>query len=329
MGKAGRPFYRLRPNKHIDRHMFAGMLSILAGIYRFETYHYIGFGSYLFDDFKLIHSTLNINRMTSLEVDQKVYTRAKFNRPLSCIEILNQKSTTYLNEYSRSDENIIIWLDFVDPSSIGNQFADYCTVLRMAAPGDIVRITLNANPKSLYDGKTNESAEQIRANRLETIKQRASQYFPGMGISPEQMSLGKYPYVLLSCLKKAAMDELIENKYDRRFLFPLCCNVYADGQQMLTFTGIILNDHASKQCIEDKLEKSGMHSCSWDKVNVIKVPSLTDKELLTINGLLPISSTNGIDELYKGFSFVFQNESDAIDYSNYYKYYPNYRHVSF
>jgi hypothetical protein len=309
--------------------MFAGMLSLLSGLYQFEAYHYIGFGSYLFDDFKLIHNTLHINRMTSLEADKKVYMRANFNRPLSCIEILNQKSTTFLNGYSRPDENIIIWLDFVEPSTIGNQFADYCAVLRMATPGDVVKITLNANPQSLYTGKSGEKEEEIRVNRLDTLKQRASQYFPGTGISPKQMSLGEYPYALLSCLKKAAMDELVENKYDKRFLFPLCCNVYADGQQMLTFTGIILDDHNLKQDIKDKLEKSGIHNCSWDKLNVIKVPPLTDKELLTINELLPVSHTNGIGELFKVFSFVFQNESDALDYSNYYKYYPNYRHVSF
>lgn len=329
MGKASQPFYRLRPNKHIDRYMFVSMLSQLAGLYQFETYHYIGFGSYLFDDFKLIHSTLHINRMTSLEVDKKVYKRAMFNRPLNCIEILNQESTTYLDEYSRSDENIIIWLDFVEPSSIGNQLADYCTVLRMATPGDVVRITLNANPQSLYTGTSGEKEEQIRANRLKKIEQRASKYFPGEGISPEQMTSVGYPNVLLSCLKKAAMDELVENQHDRRFLFPLCCNVYADGQQMLTFTGIILDDHASEQGIKDRLKKTSIHNCSWDKLNEIKVPPLTDKELLTINGLLPTSPTNEIGDLCENFSFVFQHESDALDYSNYYKYYPNYRHVSF
>jgi hypothetical protein len=326
MSKSIQPFYTLRPNKYIDRQLFAYILSRLSGVFPLDTYHYIGFGSYIFEDFKLLHNNLHITKMTSLEIDDRIYERAKFNRPLSCIEIVNQSCTDYLNEFTHDESNIIAWLDFVEPSMIGEQFADYCSLLRLAKVGDIVRITLNANPATL-DGKDRYKDEnELRETRLKTLTSRISQYFSEPQPKPEQITQAGYPLLLLSCLKKATMTELIDNKFDRRFLLPLCCNVYSDGQQMLTFTGIILSEHSQQEEIKMRINAPSILFCGWDKLNYIRVPPLSEKELLTINGLLP-NEESFVDECNE-FSFVFREEQDVIEYSRYYKYYPNFRHVS-
>ena len=108
---ANQPFYHLRPNKCIDRKLFGQTLLGLSRLYKISEYCYTGFGSYLFDDFKLFHETLNVKKMISLEKDAMEYQRADFNRPYSCIELKNVSSTEYLSDLLLDDEenNILLF----------------------------------------------------------------------------------------------------------------------------------------------------------------------------------------------------------------------------
>src|ERR1700712_3390037 len=58
--------YRLRPAKHAERVMLCDLFRRM----RFsppETYQYVGFGSVAFIDFRLVHRTLGIRQMISIE----------------------------------------------------------------------------------------------------------------------------------------------------------------------------------------------------------------------------------------------------------------------
>ena len=98
---ASQPFYHLRPNKSIDRNLFVQTLIGLTSVFPVADYWYTGFGSYMFDDFKILHERLNISKMISLEADPQVFSRAKFNLPYNCIDIKNMDSTAYLTSYAR------------------------------------------------------------------------------------------------------------------------------------------------------------------------------------------------------------------------------------
>lgn len=84
---ASQPFYHLRPNKSIDRNLFVQTLIGLTSVFPVADYWYTGFGSYMFDDFKILHERLNISKMISLEADPQVFSRAKFNLPYNCIDV--------------------------------------------------------------------------------------------------------------------------------------------------------------------------------------------------------------------------------------------------
>lgn len=147
---AGQPFYHLRPNKSIDRSLFIQTLIGLSRVLPISSYKYTGFGSYSFDDFKLLHDLLNIHNLISLEKEEDSYKRAEFNLPYGCINLKFSTSTDYISGLDIGDkEHNIFWLDFVSPSELGRQLADYMTLLGKLNPNDIVRITLNANPSSL------------------------------------------------------------------------------------------------------------------------------------------------------------------------------------
>lgn len=325
---AKQPFYHLRPNKSIDRSLFLQTLIGLSKQLPISDYHYTGFGSYLFDDFKLLHDTLNISNMTSLEIDSTVYERAMFNLPYGCIEVKNAGSTEYLAELMLDDnEHNIFWLDFVSPSELGIQLGDFSTLLNQLNPGDIVRITLNANPDSL--GK-NAEPDNLQEYRLGKLKERVPDAYLPHSLASTDVTTANYPLTLLKILKAVALEALHDSPpYDSSFMLPLFSSIYADGQQMLTFTGIILNSHEEEQKIREALSNYPHNTFKWDMPCRIEIPALTVREIMELNKLLPNPEIQ--QQLIERFPFIFSARDEAAveSYISYYKYYPNYHYVSF
>lgn len=322
------PFYHLRPNKSIDRKLFIQTLIGLNQCWPIAEYQYTGFGSYLFDDFKILHDTLNISKMISLEKDLKEYERAKFNVPYACIDIKNVSSTEYLSELFIEDgDHNIFWLDYVSPAEIGSQIADYATLLKELNSGDIVRITLNANVASL--GKTDDP-DQLQELRFKKLKERIpDEYFPA-NTKIEDITTAKYPLVLLKILKKVSINCLDDNPpYSPNFLLPLFSSVYADGQQMLTFTGIVLDSHELEEKVKEVLKGYPHNNFLWEEPCYIEIPPLSIREIVELNKLLPSESAE--QQLIENFPFIFSGEKDKAikSYTTFYKYYPNYHHVNF
>lgn len=325
---ANQPFYHLRPNKSIDRCLFGQTLLGLSRLYCISEYCYTGFGSYLFDDFKLFHETLNITKMISLEQDCMAYERAKFNKPYGCIDVINISSTEYLSDLLLEDEtNNIFWLDFVAPSELGIQLSDYSTLLNLLNPHDIVRITLNANPDSL--GKSSNPSE-VQAVRLQTLRERVPDKYLPHDITTSDVTRDRYPLTLLKILKAVALESLVDKPpFSPNFLFPLFSTVYADGQQMLTFTGIVLDSHDEETKIREVLGEYGHNSFSWNEPSRIEIPALSIREISEINKMLPNDQVQ--QHLIEKFPFIFsQDDIQGVEsYIAYYKHYPNYHQVSF
>lgn len=325
---ANQPFYHLRPNKCIDRKLFGQTLLGLSRLYKISEYCYTGFGSYLFDDFKLFHETLNVKKMISLEKDVIEFQRADFNRPYNCIELKNVSSTEYLSDLLLDDEeNNIFWLDFVSPGELGTQLADYASLLNLLNPHDIVRITVNANPDSL--GK-NTDPNKVQSMRLEKLKNTVPEKYLPHDLAEGDVTRPKYPLTLLKIIKAVTLECLEDRPpFCPNFLFPLFSTVYADGQQMLTFTGIILNSHYEEDQIRDVLSEYAHNNFSWDQPAYIEIPALSVREIAEINKLLP--SDDAQQQLMKQYPFIFslKDERSAESYVAYYKHYPNYHQISF
>jgi len=321
------PFYHLRPNKFIDRHLFVQMLSGLRTIYPINEYQYVGFGSFLFDDFKLLHNQLGISDMVSLESNVDISKRADFNKPYKCISIQNSTSTDYISD-TLFEKPIIFWLDYTDPAQLGNQFSDFCTLIGKMNVGDIIRVTLNANPSSLFSHDTQMNEDMIYENRLVKLKERISEYIPS-NITNSFMSNDGYPLLLLSCLENAAYKTLSPSQ-DRQVML-LFASRYADGQQMVTITAIVVDsEEAAKTDIKKCLKSLDYVNFDWKRPCCIHVPVLTAKEIFHINSILP--TDDPIKTIEDNFSFAFSNNNKprpAIQsYVNYYKHYPNFHHVS-
>lgn len=318
------PFYHLRPNKYVDRQLFTKTLSSLASIYNIAEYHYIGFGSYLFDDFKLLHHQLNIKKMTSLESDPQMYKRATFNLPYNCISIINTTSTDFITSFEPQTENYIFWLDYTSPKDIGKQFSDIATLLDKTNCYDIIKVTLNANPASLSPNDCHGDALHIK--RLDELKSRLGENVVPCNIDLNDMTAENYPVTLLKCLKRLIDNTLTPSEYDMRYFLPILSTVYQDGQKMVTLTGIIVDSVEEENKIRENLEKLEFISLSWEKIANINIPNLSIKEIIEINKLLP--NDDALKLIRDQFPFIFQSKGQDESYITYYKYYPNFHHFN-
>ena len=316
------PFYHLRPNKYVDRCLFVNALERLNSQIKLQKHRYIGFGSYLFDDFKLLHDRLNIESMISLEADTAIFDRAKYNAPYRCISVINQTSTDFIAGENWGEQNSIIWLDYVSPKALGQQFSDIAALSNTILPYDILKVTFNANADTL--GKVEIGLDA----RFQKLISRIGEYIP-IDATPDECTKDKYPILLLKCLHVMLSTCFTETKYDKRFVLPLFSTIYQDSQHlMLTFTCVILDDHEEEEKIKSYFDDVSYVNFQWDKPSLIKIPELTVKEMLEINKLLP--DKNVEEQLLRDFSFVFGNKAEEVEsYISFYKYYPSFQSVNF
>lgn len=316
------PFYHTRPNKYVDRQIFTQILKSLNRQLDISKYTYVGMGSYMFDDFKLIHNEVCISKMISLEKDLQTFKRATFNKPLKCISLLQMSTSEYIASLEPGQDHYIVWLDFTEPRQLGCQFNDFCRLISKLNEHDVVRITLNANPTSL--GKPQNDDISLWDYRLSVLKDRLGDFVPAT-VGSDDLIKARYPLVLLSCLEKAQFDTLQDQS---KYFLPLSASIYDDNTQMLTLTGVILKNAENISLYKRNTDLKRFCNFKWDNPLLICMPPLTPKEILHINNELPVKTHGKL--IKKKYSFIFEgNEVGLNSYLRYYKEYPHFHSVSF
>ena len=128
-------------------------------------------------------------------------------------------------------------LDFTTPSRLGSDLNDVFQLVGKLRRGDVVKVTLNAHTASIPSNGAKSELEKPR-KRLEHLENAIGDYLP-IGTNADMITNSAYPKVLFDSLK-LAIDKGMAGSRDEYFQ-PLTSFVYADGMQMMTFTGIILN----------------------------------------------------------------------------------------
>lgn len=316
--------YHLRQNKAIDRNLFIDLLARIGRYRNISDYEYIGFGGPFLEDFKTLHAALRLRHMVSLEKNEEVVKRQEFNKPLSSIQILPKSSGEYLteNDFLRPS---IVWFDFTSAKDIGFQLGEIESLVRKLNAGDIVKVTFNAAPATL--GNPSDGSD-LRAFRLAEFINRTSVYAPA-NVDPDSVTTLNYPHTLHRCIE-SAMKRGLDTK-PRCVIVPLSSFSYADGQQMLTITAIILEDiDRGKFLAETRLEHWPYLSKDWQDIRSISVPQLSAKERMYIEAMLPdegdaakIISSLGY---YVG-DFPAEGETLMKNFVKYYRQYPQYSRV--
>ena len=149
--------YDLRPSKQVVRRIVLDFLQRIASCgVAVDKFQYTGMGSIHFVDHILFHRFLGIHKLVSVESDDEIAKRVKFNRPYRNIDIKIMEVGDYIPQLD-GGENHIVWLDYDSrvSKSILDDVRSCAGILR---PGSVVLVTVDAEaardltqPKDSYD----------------------------------------------------------------------------------------------------------------------------------------------------------------------------------
>ena len=167
--------YHLRNGKFADRALFVELLRRLERWRPLDDYTYVSMGGYTMSDHIRVLRVLGLERLVSFDSNKDVVRRAKFNRPT---DVTFVQEATAKDVADRMDELLtewgvplgegrIVWFDFTTPRRLQEDLSCFATLVSTSAPGDVLRITLNADPRNLPMAKT--SGEEITEEACRTV----------------------------------------------------------------------------------------------------------------------------------------------------------------
>lgn len=326
--------YHLRPHKAVDRRLFLDLLARFERWRPLVNFAYVSMGAYPLEDHKQIHRHLGITRLISFDLDPNIVERQKFNRPVgSCVclckksEDVVDKFDDILREANASDATgVIVWLDYTDPKKIGEQIREFQTLLDKLRENDIVRVTVNASPTSLGSSTRSDGShldrQELHEKRFGEIERRIKEYLPS-DAGPDDMDKDRLPVLLARAFGRAA-SEALPLRGPTTFE-PLSLIRYADGQQMLSMTGVIsARDRRDEMRAKVGVAHWPFGAVDWSDVHKLTVPDLTFRERLFLEQKIAVAAPN---EIAAGLGFEFGRDieiSEFIsDYSKFYRFYPS------
>lgn len=335
--------YHLRENKAIERNLFIDLLSRVGRYKNISEYTYIGFGGPFREDFKAIHNALRINKMISIEMDENVYKRQVFNLPARIIESRHCKSDVFIEKFDEITGNSIFWLDYTSPTQLNEQLTEFRRLITKMQKFDIAKITINAHAAHLGTPQTDEDEDlkilNLNNYRAKILTKRVDGFW-NEDIKISEIQTGSYPKTLLKILKHCVSG--LTGAVGSVYFQPLSAYTYQDGVKMLTLTGIILdarNDQEIKEFIDStRLSHWDFSNLDWSPPTEISVPSLSAKERMAIDALLPVALPAGQnvgDYLADELGYVPGATSDNLregkklleNYARYYRAYPFFSRV--
>jgi len=315
--------YLFRPAKNIERKMLCEALNRLSVISDVKDYQYVGFGSVYFADFTLFHKQLGIQKLISIEGEEEMVTRVKFNRPYSCIDVMSGSSNDMLPEVDWSKNKSILWLDYTETLK-GYMFKDMATFFQRALSGSVFIISINVDLKE-NDGSNKTTKDKVHIklhNDVDVRKKILSSVFK------EDLTKNDY-YTIVRGVIDVEIKEIITERNKlvakEKFSYEQIFNIlYQDGQAMLTVGGILFSDK-DKEKVEQMNFKNLDFIMTGDKRLEIRVPNLTNREIHALDKHLPDFNINAEakEKALKELKGVVSDE--AINkYAKIYRYYPNY-----
>lgn len=292
-------------------------------------------GGRFLEDFRLVNERFAIEKMVSIEIDELTFQRQQFNRPYSFIECRLQSSADFVTEFDQltSDEGdvrFIIWLDYAVANERQQQLQEYRDLISKLATGDVVKVTLNANPESLRDKADFRRQIDFKRAVIHEVSEQLDEYMPADVIAAENLNQNSFAKLLAQAVKIAAFKGIGENQGCE--IRPLAAFRYRDGfHQMLTVTAIVADDELNDSIDVDSIFANWLfRATDWDDVKLIDVPDLSPQERTMINGLL---FTDKEFELHKGLPFRFDaNDNESLrlfkSYAMHYRRFPSFGRIA-
>lgn len=322
--------YHFRQNKAIDRHLFVELLHRLQKELPVRSYRYVGFGGPFLEDLKLMHAHFGISKLVSLEIDDRVLRRQKFNKPVSCIDLLSRKSADFIDE-DGFEEKTILWLDYASPKQLRQQLEEVQKACGKMAIGDVLKVTLNANMSAYVPNLDTKSASE----RVTAFKTKVgNDYYPPELQEAAFEDVTSFPAIVLKSFERAVK----RGAAGADCVFqPLAAYAYSDGSHsMLTTTGVMLGHDAQARreflaaCELDSWEfATSEWAVELTQPNQIRIPDLSLRERLYLDTQLPKLRTDKrlskrvLKKIGPALTSRSEDEEDALkQYALFYRHFP-------
>jgi len=308
-----------RPNKFVDRRLFAELLAKVDATRPLKEHAYISMGGPFLDDFPIIQSAVHLRSMMSIDREDGVRDRAEYNKPYSRVFCELADSSVLVSKFgSFADKlgaaNFVVWLDFTTRQR-GEQLRQLAELAAKLTAGDICRITLNAQAQRPYGMPV--AAHQIR--ELGLLADDLGDLLP-KDCTSEDMSPSRFPALLFKCIRNAAETGA---RRSGNVVRPLLLVEYKDGQQMITATFALEGTGAISIASERPLSDWVFLSTpEWTNVRRVAVGALSIKEIRHIDYARHAKS---VDEIQAELPFL--TPESIAQYVEYEPYFPRFRHV--
>lgn len=319
--------YAVRPAKSVERKMMVEAFRRIEIGWPLSTYRYIGMGSVYFADFQLVHQSLGIDDMVSIEREVQYETRFEFNRPFRCVDIKFGNSSDVLDTLVW-DKKSIVWLDY-DGKLEASVIADLQTVVQKAVSGSVVAISVNIEP----DRPPFEIAEASAKDkwRLDEFGSRIGDDFVPNGLTGDRLRGKSFGLICWQVLNNAINEQLVKRngrpdiREDTLFSQQIFHFKYSDNATMLT-VGWILYSQADAPLFQ-RCNMSGSFFRTGDDPCFIEAPKLTPKEIRQLNGSLPAGLPVDQVTIQELVRITGIGESDINKFAFVYRYYPQYGEI--
>lgn len=271
--------YRLRPAKHAERLMLCEAFRHLR-FHGMDDYQYVGLGSIYFSDFRMVHKTLGISKLFSIEKQENDSDRFEWNKPFASIQMLFGGTNKRLSDIDFTKPTIT-WLDYDGPLNSA-VIGDIRLIAHSACHGSVLIVTVNSQPRKDSDQGAN-MLDQIRAELGEArVPSTADiQSLRGWGLA--EFYRGVAGSELLDALSNAnAVSADGHICYSQIFNFQ-----YEDGAKMSTFGGVFWKNDRREEFDACNFGRLGFMR-SGDKAFRITTPKLTIREINHIERQLPL-----------------------------------------
>lgn len=315
--------YRLRPNKYVDREMFAEFVSVLVSGARRETYVYVSMGGNHLSDHVAIYRRSGIKNLYAFDIEQEVVARQKFNAPFDgvCCEAhpsgeLPARLEEILNDFSA--QNVIVWLDYTEAKRF-EQLQEVQALSSKLVNGDVIRVTINADFANLDNLEFQLSA---REKELPKLEKQAALLKKDLGIyslpEVQQIDFDEMPIALTKSVRRAVVLGC-QSAHTNTSPIPVMLTQYQDTSRMVTVT-VLMSD---TQDPPFALDAWGYAPTDWGDIEKIFAPDLSPRERYALDKLMHKQP----EEINESLGFPIRRDAIAA-YMKFHRFYPSFQSVN-
>lgn len=319
--------YNTRPNKHVDRELFAELVGLVTSDVNADRCGYISMGGPQMSDHQTMYKKNGITKLYSFDLDPSVVDRQRFNAPTSQTVCQHHDTSELSLKLDHVTEQLdfdtaIVWLDYTGTGGRAAQLAEFQALLGNLKPGDIARVTLDASLPSTKL-KANLPAD-IKNNHLaamaELLRQELGDYHPQ---DFDLASQNDVPGLLISTIERACIRATDASPQRRLRYRPVLLTAYADTSPMVTATVIVQNPES------EPAPPAGFQFLAkdWSNIENLEIPELTIRERTFVDTRLDLPEANITYDFGYAIADGARERRQWTSFKRFHRYLPQFQHV--